>query len=245
MAVPSRADGAPRPLWRLLTREDVRDHPVQVGLIVLSLLATLVLPAIVAGVTSLRRVRATEEVLGTVVHVSKYPSRRSTTWVYTYDYRFAGSPYRGVFKLISSRSRGLRSEDGLPVPSSLQVGGPVALFVDPLAPHRSYISRNLVKGAFALLSFFWGVAALLICLREVPSFGYLLRPRYAWAFGLVFTAVALLALPLSIPPGRWWILPLVYFAVLAVTTLWLLVTWKRSVGREPATGRGRREPRGR
>lgn len=245
MAVPYRTDDAPRPLWRLLTREDVRDHPVQVIFIVLVLLATLVLPPVVAGVTSLRRVRATEEVSGTVVHVSKNRGRRSTTWVYTYDYRFDGSSYRGAFKLFSSRSSGLRDESGLPARSNPEVGAPVALFVDPLAPHRSYVSRDLVRGAFALLSFFWGVAALLICLREVPSGGYLLRPRYAWAFALVFTALPLPVLPLSIPPGRWWLIPLVYLAVLAVTTLWLLVTWKRSVGREPGTGRGRRDPRGR
>ena len=184
----------------------------------LFLFATLVLPAIVAVVSTVRRVRATHELTGTVVHVSRHPGSRRVTYVITYDYRFDGSPYRGKF---GSKF------------SNFEPGMHVQLFLDPEAPHRPYRSRELVRGAFVLLYLFWGGACVLVCLRKVPSGGHLLRPRYAWAFALVFSAFALLFLPVTILPAKWWVIPAVYPPVLALTALWLLVRWKRLFARDP------------
>lgn len=212
---PSEPVAAPRPLWRLLTAQDVRDHPFQVVFIVLTLLATLVAPPIAVAVSTVRLAHATTEVSGTVVDVSVRKSSRGrsrTLSTYTYEYRVDGTPYRGAF---TTRGRPLLKESA-----------PVRLFVDPAVPHRSYHERELVSISLTLTFFFWGVAALLVCLRQVPSGRDLLRPRYAWAFALVFTPVSFFT-TFATPPERWWLIPLRYVAVLAVTGLWLHVRWKR------------------
>ncbi|HYN41234.1 MAG TPA: DUF3592 domain-containing protein [Thermoanaerobaculia bacterium] len=205
------SSGPVRPLWRLLSAQDLRDHPFQVVFIVLFLLATLVVPPVAAGIGTARRVRA-REMQGTIVTATFIGGggRRGAFvgWEYTYSYSVSGASFRGSF---SVRSGGMLFEKG----------GPVAVFVDPSAPHRSFISRNLVTGWLLLTFLFWGSAALLLCLRHVPSGRHLLRPRYAWAFALVFTSVSFIFLPFAAPPERWWIVPLDYLAVLAITTLWL------------------------
>ncbi len=209
---PSDPVAAPRPLWRLLTREDLRDHPLQVACIVLFLLATLVAPPVVFAVSTVRLVCATTEVEGTFVRAERILKGRRRSWSYTYEYRVDGAPYR--------RDVGVRSPPSAAEP-------PIRLFVNPSAPHRSYVGRDLVSTSLTLTFLSWGAAALLVCLRGVRSGRDLLRPRYAWAFALVFTPVSFAVPPVAIPPERWWLIPLRYFAVLAVTSLWLLVRWKR------------------
>lgn len=234
----SDPDGAPplRPMWRLLTKEDVRDHPGQVVFIVLVLFATLVLPAIVATVSITRRLRATEQVTGTVVKISKYPGKRSTTYVHEYEYTFEGRTYEGEVKAWSSSSgtRGWRYE----------VGEPVKLLVDPRAPHRSYRGRALPTGSFAALFLFWGAVALASALRRVPSGRDLLRPRHAWRFAMVFTAPVMLIAPLRI--SEWWVVLVIYGVVLGLTALWTLWLVKRKAPTpKPVLERGGRNRRGR
>lgn len=232
---PSDPVAAPRPLWRLLTREDLRDHPLQVVFIVLFLLATLVAPPVVFAVSTVRLVRATTEVEGTFVRAERWLKGRGRLWKYTYEYRVDGAPYR--------RDVGSRSP-----PSGTEP--PIRLFVDASAPHRSYVGHKTVSSAWSIGNFaaprrrsfhgrdlvstsltltflFWGAAALLVCLRRVRSGRDLLRPRYAWAFALVFTPVSFAIPPIAIPPEMGWLIPLRYLAVLAVTSLVLLVRWKR------------------
>lgn len=209
---PSVPVAAPRPLWRLLTREDLRDHPLQVAFIALFLLATLVAPPAVFAVSTVRLVRATTEVEGAFVRAEPNLKGRRRSWTYTYEYRVDGAPYR---RDVGARSR----------PSGAEP--PIRLFVDPSAPHRSFRGRDLVSTSLTLTFLFWGAAALLVCLRRVRSGRDLLRPRYAWAFALVFTPVSFAIPPIAIPPERWWLVPLRTLAVLAVTSLVLLVRWKR------------------
>lgn len=232
---PSDPVAAPRPLWQLLTREDLRDHPFQIAFIVLFLLATLVAPPVVFAVSTVRLVRATTVVEGTFVRAEPNLKGRRRSWTYTYEYRVDGAPYR--------RDVGVRSRPSAAEP-------PIRLFVDPSAPHRSYVGHNTVSSAWSIGDFaaprrrsfhgrdlvstsltltfvFWGAAALLVCLRRVRSGRDLLRPRYAWAFALVFTPVSFAIPPIAIPPEAWWLIPLRYLAVLAVTSLVLLVRWKR------------------
>lgn len=203
---------APRPFWRLLTREDLRDHPSQFAFIVLFLLASLVAPPVVFAISTAQLVRATTEVEGTFVSAEKNRKGTRKHWIYTYEYRVDGAPYR--------RDVGWRS------PPSGSVA-PIRLLVDPSAPHRSYRERNLMSFALTLTFLAWGVAALLDFRRRVPSGLDLLRPRHAWAFALVFTPVSFAIPPLATPPEMWWLIPLRYLAVLAVTFLWLLVCWTR------------------
>lgn len=200
-------------MWRLLSREDVREHPIQVLFIVAILLATLVLPAVVAGVSTLRRVQATADVTGTILRVDLMTNRRSTTYLHTYEYRFEGTPYRDTFG-----QRGVRLEPGDAVP----------LVLDPAAPQRAYRSRELPRGAFVLLYLFWGVAALLLRMRGLPSGKQLLHPRHAWAFALVFSAPVLLFLPITLLPANGWLIPAVYLSVLPVTALLLQLGTSRS-----------------
>ena len=203
--------GPVRPLWQLLSAQDLRDHPFQVVFIVLFLLATLVVPPVAVAIGTARRVLA-REMQGTIVTATfdGGGGRRGSFvgWRYTYSYSVSGASFGGSFAV---RSGGTRYEEG----------GPVTVFVDPSAPHRPFVSRNLVTGWLLLTFLFWGGAALLLCLRHVPSGRHLLRPRYAWAFALVFTSGSFIVLPFATPPERWWIVPLDYLAVLAVTTLWL------------------------
>lgn len=179
-------------------------------MIVAVLLATLVAPPVAFGVSTVRRVRATERIEGTVVDVATFRGRRTTRVSYTYEYRVDGVAYRG-------------SCGGSRVGPDLARGATVRVFVDPAAPHRSYLTRRVGTGWLAATSFFWGAASLLVRLRHVPSGRHLLRPRHAWAFALVFTAPVLLVVPLGSPIERWWLVPLVYLATQALTTLWLLV----------------------
>lgn len=209
---PSRPAAVPRPFWRLLTREDLRDHPAQVAFIVLFLLASLVAPPVAFAISTARLVRATTEVEGTFVSAEKNLKGRRKYWIYTYEYRVDGAPYR--------RDVGWHSPPSGPV-------APIRLLVDPSAPHRSYRERNLMSFALTLTFLSWGVAALLDFRRRVPSGLDLLRPRYAWAIALVFTPVSFAVPPLATPPEMWWLIPLRYLAVLAVTSFWLLVRWKR------------------
>jgi hypothetical protein len=204
---------SPRSIWSLVTADDVRDHPVQVASIVVVLLLTLVAPPVALGVTTVRRVRATEAVTGTVVEVARFAGKRSTTWEYTFDYRVEGTTFRDSVRV---RREGPRFEKG----------GTLRVYVDPGFPARAYVSRQIDRAWLALTFFFWGVASLLLCLRGVPTGRDLLRPRYAWAFALVFTPLALLA-PVSLPPERGWLVGVLYAAVLAVTSGWLWVQWRR------------------
>lgn len=219
----SPVEDAPRPLWKLITAADLRDHPIQVASIVLVLLAALVAPPAAVVVSTVRRLSATEEVTGTVVHVALFHGKRPSRQ-HTFTYRFGGVAYRDT----------LTTRQGGP---QLDVGEPIRLFLDPAAPHRPYPSRRLQPQWLVLTFFFWGVAALLLCLRHVPSGRALLVPRFAWAFALVFTAASFFALPPSHPFERWWLIPVQYLGVLAVTAVWLLVRRRSRADASPGAVR--------